>query len=292
MRCDANVSLRPRGETRLGTKTEVKNMNSFRAVQRALEFEVERQMAILRAGGHIEQETRGWVEEKGITVAQRSKEQAHDYRYFPEPDLPPLVISREYVEQIRARMPELPDARRARFISQYGLSELDATELTNEPALADYFERALALSKAGDQRARAKAVSNWIMTELGRLLNLHRVSITECRVSPESLNELLDLVEAGRISGRQAKEVLEQVFATGERPGVIVEREGIYQLSDQSELERIVEEVIGSNTKAVGDYRRGKLAAKQALIGQVMKRTQGRASPEVVNTLIEARLTR
>jgi len=291
MRCDANVSLRPRGETRLGTKTEVKNMNSFRAVQRALEFEVERQREILRAGGHIEQETRGWVEEKGITVAQRSKEFAQDYRYFPEPDLPPLVISRAYVEEIRRRMPELPDARRHRLMSQYGLSELDATELTNEPELADYFEQTMALTQAADRRVRAKAVSNWIMSELGRLLNLHHVTIGACRMPPASLSELLDLIDSGRISGKQAKDVLEKAFASGERPSVIVEREGIVQISDHAELERIVEEVIASNAKAVADYRRGKLAAKQALIGQVMKRTRGRASPEVVNALVEAQLS-
>jgi aspartyl-tRNA(Asn)/glutamyl-tRNA(Gln) amidotransferase subunit B len=291
MRCDANVSLRPQGETRLGTKTEVKNMNSFRAVQRALEYEVARQRAILQAGGRIMQETRGWVEGKGITVSQRSKEYADDYRYFPEPDLPPLVISRAYVEQIRARMPELPDARRTRFIAQYGLSALDATELVNEPSLADYFERTIALSQVPDRQARAKAVSNWMLSELNRLLNLHHVAIAECRVPPESLNELLNLIDSGRISGKQGKDVLEAAFASGERPSVIVEREGIAQLSDQTELERIVEEVISSNAKAVGDYQRGKLAAKQALVGQVMKRTRGRASPEVVNALLEAQLS-
>jgi aspartyl-tRNA(Asn)/glutamyl-tRNA(Gln) amidotransferase subunit B len=290
LRCDANVSVRAVGETRLGVKTEIKNMNSFRAVQRALEYEAARQVGILREGGTISQETRGWVENKGITVSQRSKEQAHDYRYFPEPDLPPLVLSAEWVEGIRAKMPELPEAKRQRFVEQYGLSAYDAEVLTSERALAGYFEQAVADARQGDLRARAKAIANWLTGDVSRLLNAAGKEITESPVTPGGLAGLVDLIAQERISGSQAKEVLEKAFASGEQPAAIVEKEGITQLSDQGELERIVEEVIAASPKAVEDYRKGKESSVTWLMGQVMKRSGGSAKPPLVRSLLLEKL--
>jgi aspartyl-tRNA(Asn)/glutamyl-tRNA(Gln) amidotransferase subunit B len=289
LRCDANVSVRPVGETRLGTKTEIKNMNSFRAVQRALEYEAARQIALLQRGETIPQETRGWVEGKGITVSQRSKEQAHDYRYFPEPDLPPLVLSEEWIEGVRAKMPELPDAKRQRFMDDYSLSAYDADILTAERALADYFEQAVAAAQ-GALPARAKAVANWITGDLARLLNAAGQDITACLVTPTGLAKLVDLVAEERISGSQAKEVLEKSFASGKQPAEIVETEGIAQISDQGELERMIDEVIAENPKAVEDFRRGKESSVTWLIGQVMKRSAGRAKPALVRPLLLKKL--
>lgn len=290
LRCDANISVRPRGQQEFGVKTEIKNMNSFRAVERALIYEGQRQIEVLRSGGTIVQETRGWVEDRGITVSQRVKEYADDYRYFPEPDLPRLIVSREWVERVRAELPELPDARQHRFEEQFGLSEKDAEQLTAERALADYYEAVVAAGQATDVKARPKAAANWVLGELRRLLNAEGLDISGSRVSAKGLAELLDLIEGGTISGKQGKEVLEKAFASGEMPSEVVKREGIAQLSDSGELERIVEEVIGENPKAVEDYRAGKAASLQFLVGQVMKRTKGRAKPDVVNPLLLGKL--
>jgi aspartyl-tRNA(Asn)/glutamyl-tRNA(Gln) amidotransferase subunit B len=290
LRCDANISVRPRGQKELGVKTEVKNMNSFKAVERALTYEAARQIEVLRSGGTIVQETRGWRDDKGITVSQRRKEYADDYRYFPEPDLPPLLVSREWIEEIRAKMPELPDAKRARFATQYTLAEQDAEQLTADRAVADYFEATIAARPAKDAPARAKAAANWILGDVRRLLNAGGVEIGESRVSPAGLAELLDLVDAGKISGKQAKEVLEKAFQSGEMPVAIVAREGIAQMSDTGELERIVAAVIAENPKAVEDYKAGKTSAVQFLVGQVMKRTKGRAKPDAVSPLLIQKL--
>jgi aspartyl-tRNA(Asn)/glutamyl-tRNA(Gln) amidotransferase subunit B len=291
LRCDANVSIRPRGQQKLGVKTEIKNMNSFRAVEHALEYEAQRQIAMARSGQPIHQETRGWVEAKGITVAQRSKEQAHDYRYFPEPDLPPLVISRAWVEHLRAQLPELPDARRARYMSQYGLSAQDASVLTEDKPLGDYFEQVMAVSQVSDRKARAKTASNWLLSEVVRLLNATNIPITACLLSPDSLANLLDLLDKERITGTQAKEVLDEAFATGAVPEAIVNRRGIKPpINDQSELERIIEEVITNNVKIVNDYRAGKTNAAQALMGQIMKQTRGQARADIVQRLLRAKL--
>ncbi len=289
LRCDANVSVRPVGETKLGVKTEIKNMNSFRAVQRALEYEAARQIEVLRSGGTITQETRGWSEGKGITVSQRSKEQAHDYRYFPEPDLPPLVLSDEWIAGVRAKMPELPDAKRQRFIDHYNLSAYDAEVLTGERALADYFEQAVAAAQ-GTLPARAKAVANWITGDLARLLNAAAQDITACPITPAGLAKLVDLVAEERISGSQAKEVLEKSFASGKQPADIVEAEGIAQISDQGELESMIDEVIAANPKAVEDFQRGKESSITFLIGQVMKRSAGRAKPALVRPMLLEKL--
>jgi aspartyl-tRNA(Asn)/glutamyl-tRNA(Gln) amidotransferase subunit B len=289
LRCDANVSVRPVGETKLGVKTEIKNMNSFRAVQRALEYEAARQISILQTGGTITQETRGWVESKGVTVSQRSKEQAHDYRYFPEPDLPPLVLSEEWIEGVRAKMPELPDAKRQRFMDQYGLSAYDAEVLTSERALADYYEQTVAAAQ-GTLPAKAKAVSNWITGDLARLLNANGKDITANPVTPTGLAKLVDLVAEERISGSQAKDVLEKSFTSGQQPAEIVQAQGIAQISDQGELERIIDEVIADSPKAVEDFQRGKESSVTWLIGQVMKRSAGRAKPALVRPLLLEKL--
>ncbi len=293
LRCDANISLRPRGQEEFGVKTEIKNMNSFRAVERALTYEAARQLEELQAGRKIVQQTRGWREDKGVTVLQRVKEFADDYRYFPEPDLPPLTFSRERVEEIRARMPELPDAKRERFVAQYGLSAYDAEQITAERAVADYFEAVVTMGderKESERATRAKTAANWINGELRRLLNAAGQEIGASRVTPAGLAELLDLVEHETISGKQAKDVLELAFTSGDAPGEIVAREGLSQLSDGGELEQIVTEVIAENPKAVEDYHAGKSAAVQFLVGQVMKRTKGRAKPDAVQPLLLGKL--
>jgi aspartyl-tRNA(Asn)/glutamyl-tRNA(Gln) amidotransferase subunit B len=294
LRCDANISVRPRGQQQLGTKVEIKNMNSFRSVERALDYEAMRQIEVLRSGGTISQETRGWVETRGITVSQRSKEQAHDYRYFPEPDLPPLLINPVWVEQIRAHLPELPDARRVRYVAEYGLSEQDANMLTEDKALGDYFERVMAASQVGEgeaRKARAKKVAgNWL-PEVVRLLKERAIAVQDSPLSPAALTNLLELLDAQRINGTQAKEVLEESFSTGELPETIVTRKGIKPpISDTGTLERIVEEVIAKNSKIVNDYRGGKTNALQALVGQVMKQTRGQARADLVQTLLRQKL--
>ncbi len=287
LRCDANVSVRPRGQRELGVKTEIKNMNSFRAVERALEFEAKRQMALIRDGGRVRQETRGWVEAKGITVLQRVKEYADDYRYFPEPDLPPLLISRERVAEIRASLAELPDARRARYQADYGLSALDANVLTEDKLLGDYFEQVLFVSQVKDRKARAKAASNWILSEVVRLLKANSIVVQDNPLTPQAVANLLDLLDKERITGKQAKEILDEAFATAELPEQIVERKGIKPpISDQGTLERISVEVIANNPKSANDYRSGKTNALQFLVGQVMKQTRGQARADAVQALL------
>ncbi len=286
LRCDANISVRPRGQKEFGTKTEIKNMNSFRSVQRALEYEAERQIQVLREGGRIVQETRGWVEAKGVTVSQRTKEEANDYRYFPEPDLPPVVLSRAWIDEIRAKMPELPDAKRARFMSEYGLSEYDATVLTDERAVADYFEATVRDVTKGDLASRAKSAANWITGDLARLLNAAGSDITQCKITPAGLAGLINALDSGTISGKQAKDILERAFASGDQPTEIIQREGIAQVSDAGTLEAVANQVIAANPKAVEDYRKGKAAAVQFLIGQVMRQTKGSAKPDVIQPIL------
>jgi len=291
LRCDANISVRPRGQQALGVKTEIKNMNSFRAVERALTYEAQRQMAVLREGGTIHQETRGWVETKGITVGQRSKEEAHDYRYFPEPDLPPLVFSRAWVEELRASLAELPAARRQRYASAYGISAHDANVLTEDKALGDYFEQIVAVSQVKDRKARAKAASNLVLNDVARLLKASGISTQESKFSAAAAANLLDLLANERITGKQAKEVVDEAFATGKLPEEIVKKKGFAPpISDTSALEEIIAAVIANNPKIAADYRSGKVNAAQALIGQVMKQTRGQAKADIVRTLLLAKL--
>ena len=291
LRCDANISVRPRGQQKLGVKTEIKNMNSFRSVERALAYEAQRQIELLRAGRTISQETRGWVETKGITVPQRSKEQAHDYRYFPEPDLPPLVIDPAWVEELRAGLPELPDARRARYMREYSLSAQDANTLTEDKALGDYFELVVAASAVQNRLARAKAAANLTLNDVARLSKAHSTDISHILLTPAASANLLDLLDANRITGKQAKDIVEEAFVSGKMPADIVEEQGIQPpISDEGALLRIIEEVIASNPKAASDYRAGKVNALQALIGQVMKHTRGQAKADSVRTLLVKQL--
>jgi len=281
-RCDANISIRPSNSKKLLPKVEVKNMNSFKAVYQALEHESGRQRNVLEEGGELVQETRGWIEETGITVTQRTKEYADDYRYFPEPDLPPLGLDRAWIEEIRARLPELPEARRDRFMTQYGLSLYDANVLTSSKTMADYFENCVKLMDS----SRAKAVSNWLSGDFSRLLNATNTEIENVKISPKHLAEMLDLVDNGTISGPAAKAVLEEMFRTGQRASEIITEKKLSQISDAAEIREVVKQVIANNTGAVADYASGKQQALTFIIGQVMKATRGRANPGMVREII------
>jgi len=287
-RCDANISLRPRGTETLGTKVEVKNMNSFKAVHDALLFEEKRQAAVLNAGGTIPQETRGWVDERGETVSQRSKEEANDYRYFPEPDLPPLQLSRAYVEEIRASLPEMPEARRLRFES-LGLSAHEAVTLTEARDRADYFEAVMARIKLEPVRS-AKLAANWVLGEVSRWLNTGDRNLRDLSVTPDRLAHLILMVEGGKVTGQVAKDVFEEMALSGKDATEIVEAAGLSQISGSDELSGIVAKAIAANPQAVADYRAGKATAIGYLIGQVMRETKSRANAQVVRQLIEGQL--
>ena len=290
-RCDANVSIRPAGSTKFLSKVEVKNMNSFKAVFRALAYEVERQRKVLEEGGRLVQETRGWIEEKGVTVSQRSKEQAHDYRYFPEPDLPPLAVSRQWVEEIKSRLPELPDARRERFISQLGLSRYDANLLTTTRAMADFFEGCLNLMPQGvDKEKKAKTVANWLLGEFSRMLNVTNIEVKDAKVEPVHLVEMLDLIDKGTLSTKMAKEVFEEMFHSGKGALQVVQEKGLVQISGASELEEIISQVLAANAAAVADFKQGKEQSLKFLVGQVMKATKGQANPQMLNELLRKKL--
>jgi aspartyl-tRNA(Asn)/glutamyl-tRNA(Gln) amidotransferase subunit B len=292
-RCDANISIRPAGTREYLGKVEVKNMNSFRAVYRALEYEEKRQREVLNAGGKIAQETRGWVDDKDITVSQRSKEYAHDYRYFPEPDLPPLSFSRQMVGKIRAALPELPEAKFDRFVKQYNLTPYDAGLLTDNRAMAAYFEKCLAIVSATGEKdisKKAKTISNWMLGDFTRLLNSTNRQIGDSRVQPGQLVKMLQLVEKGTLSGPLAKAVFEEMFETGKPAATIVAEKELVQISDSGELAIIIEKVIADNEKAVADYRAGKEASLTFLIGQVMKASGGKANPAVVRPIIVDKL--
>lgn len=279
MRFDVNVSVRPKGTTTFGTKIEIKNLNSIRSVERALIYEIERQTKLLASGQTLQQETRGWNEDKGVTEPQRSKELAHDYRYFPEPDLPPLAIAEDWTATRRAELPELPDTQRERFEREYGLSTQDAALLTSERAVALYFEHAV---KAA-QGQPAKAIANWITGELFRLLNDSGESISAVapRLQPAFIGELLGLVKAGTINGPTAKLVFEESFRTGSTPTSIVDAKGLRQISDTSAVRQFAEQAVESNPKVVNDYRSGKAQAIKFLVGQVMKASKGQANPQL-----------
>ena len=289
MRCEPNVSIRPVGEASLGQKVELKNINSFRHAYDAIKFEVERQTAVVESGARVAQETRGWREDIGQSVTQRSKEFADDYRYFPEPDLPMLAISREWVEEIRSRMPELPDVRRRRFSEQYALSDYDARVLTESRARADFFETTTTLSAAGGPQ-RAKNIANWINGDFARLLNIAGIDIQDSRIAPEALSELLDLMESAAISGKTAKEVFAKMFESGRSPSEIVKESGLNQIESADEVRAAIEKVIQESPKAVADYRAGKTTAITFLVGQVMRETRGRARPEMVLEALKEKL--
>jgi aspartyl-tRNA(Asn)/glutamyl-tRNA(Gln) amidotransferase subunit B len=285
LRCDANVSLRRRGDAELGTKVEIKNMNSFRNVQHALEYEIGRQARALDEGERIVQETRLWDPDRGRTASMRSKEFAHDYRYFPEPDLPPLDLSPSWIDEVRARLPELPAARRQRFAEAYGLSPYDALLLTQGRGLADYFE------EAARALGKPKVVANWVLNELLREVpGDDDRAIASCPVPARNLAGLLRLVDDATISGKIAKDVFDKMCRSGETAQAIVEREGLRQVADAGALASVVDQVLAANPKVVEDFRAGKKAALSFLVGQVMKSTQGRANPALVNSLLTEKL--
>jgi aspartyl-tRNA(Asn)/glutamyl-tRNA(Gln) amidotransferase subunit B len=291
-RCDANISIRPENSPHSLAKVEVKNMNSFRAVYLALEYEAKRQRKATAEGKRLVQETRGWVEEKGITVSQRSKEYAHDYRYFPEPDLPPLELKREWVGEIRSKLPELPDARRRRFITEYKLPPYDANLLTSSRAMADYFEEKFvknftAIGKPANlpKPEIAKLGSNWLLGEVSRIMNANNIDIDEFskKVTPDNLVSLTALNSQGVVNTATAKSMLEEMFNTGKDPDTLLKEGERGQISDTHEIEDTVSQVIEANPKAVADYKAGKEPALKFLVGQVMKATRGRANPKLVN---------
>jgi aspartyl-tRNA(Asn)/glutamyl-tRNA(Gln) amidotransferase subunit B len=284
LRCDANISVRPQGSQELGVKAEIKNMNSFRALQRALHYEIARQIEELEEGGRIVQETRTWDEARGVTLSMRSKEQAHDYRYFPDPDLVPMIIDRQWVERVRESLPELPDRRKARYVSEYGLPEYDAAVITSTRELADYFEACL------QEYPNAKAVGNWIMGDLSRLLNAGGMEITRCRIRPGQLAEMLKMMDKGTISGKIAKAVFEDMFETGRGPEEIVREKGLVQISDEGAIGPVIDEILAANPKVVDDFRAGKEKALGFLVGQVMKSTRGKANPEMVNKMLKEKI--
>jgi len=283
LRCDANVSVRPKGTKELGTKAEIKNVNSFKFVQKAIEYEIRRQIQTLESGGEIVQETRLFDSSKGVTFSMRSKEEAHDYRYFPEPDLLPVVIEQSMIEEIRSTLPELPEQRLERFIIDYKLPEYDAGVLTSSKEIADYFEESL------NDGADPKTVSNWIMTEVLRELK-EEEEIDSFPISPAMLSELLGLIDKGTISGKQAKEIFAEMISSGVKAKEIVEQKGIKQISDQSEIESIVKKVLGKHPDETARLKAGEDKLMGFLVGQVMKATQGKANPKVVNEILRKSL--
>lgn len=286
LRCDANISLRPHGQENLGTRAELKNMNSFRGVQRGLEYEQFRQEQILEEGGSVVQETRRWDESQGKTFSMRGKEESHDYRYFPDPDLVTLHIDEAWKERIRASIPELPDERKARYTSEYGLSAYDAEVITSSKPLADLLESSLEYTKD------AKAVANWIMGDLLGYLNSAGVELTEVPLTGQGLGEMIGLLEKGTISSKIAKTVFKEMLESGKRPEQIVEEKGLVQISDEGAILTIVEQVVAANPQSVEDYKAGKQKAIGFLVGQVMKESKGKANPGLVNKLLADVLSR
>jgi len=283
-RCDANISIRPVGQKELGTKAELKNMNSFKFVKDAIEYEVERQIDLVESGGKVVQETRLFDSAKGITASMRSKEEAHDYRYFPEPDLLPLIIDDAMIKDVRDAMPELPRAKRERFVAVYGLPEYDAGVLTATRALADYYENAVGLTD------EAKTTSNWVMGEVLRMLKETGREISACPVSPASLAELIKMVTGGGISGKMGKEVFEEMFNTGKSPADVVKDKGLSQISGEDEVGAIIDSVIEANAENLGRYRAGRTQLFGFFVGQVMQATKGQANPAVINKLLKEKL--
>lgn len=284
LRCDANVSVRLKGETKLGTKTEVKNMNSIKNVEKALEYEINRQIQILESGGTIIQETLLWDASTGIVKPMRSKEEAHDYRYFPEPDLVPVVVSEEWIEEIRKTIPELPEQRRDRFIRQYGLPKYDAEVLTSSKELANYYEECVKFTND------FKSASNWIMVEVLKILNDRQIDITEFKVEPRFLAELINLVNEGKINQATAKKVLEEISHTGEEPISVIERQGLMQISDEDFITEAVLKVLEQNKENVERYLAGKDKLFGYFVGEVMKLTKGKANPKLVNEILKRKL--
>lgn len=285
LRCDANISIRPRGQEQFGTRTELKNMNSFRGVQRGCEYEEKRQAEVIDSGGTIVQETRRWDDGQGKTISMRSKEEAHDYRYFPDPDLVMVYIDDEWRARVKASIPELPDARKARYTSDYGLSDYDASVITASKKLADLFEESLSYTKD------VKAVANWIMGDLLGYLNANSLELDAAKITGQGLGEMIGLIEQGTISGKIAKTVFKGMLESGKGPKQIVEEQGLVQISDEGAIAAVVEQIIANNPQSVADFKAGKDKAVGFLVGQIMKETKGKANPGLVNKLIVEKLT-
>ncbi|TYQ18370.1 UNVERIFIED_CONTAM: aspartyl/glutamyl-tRNA(Asn/Gln) amidotransferase subunit B [Acetivibrio alkalicellulosi] len=284
LRADVNLSVRPKGQKEFGTRTEMKNLNSFKAIIRAIEGESARQIEVIKSGGVIVQETRRWDDNKGVSYAMRSKEEAHDYRYFPDPDLMPIVVDEKWKEEIKNSLPELPEARKKRYISEFSLPHYDASILTSSKVLADFFEEAVAKSK------NAKAVSNWIMGDLLRILKEKEMEIEEIPFPADYLAKLIELIEKGIISGTIAKKVFVQMFDERKDPGVIVKEKGLEVISDESAISGIILKVLENNPKSIEDYKNGKEKAFGFLVGQVMRETKGKADPKIINKLLKTEL--
>ncbi|HEY8279327.1 MAG TPA: Asp-tRNA(Asn)/Glu-tRNA(Gln) amidotransferase subunit GatB [Bdellovibrionota bacterium] len=283
LRCDANVSVRKVGEQKLGTRAELKNLNSFRFLEKAIEYEIQRQINVIQSGGKVVQETRLYDSARNVTQSMRSKEEAHDYRYFPEPDLPPLVVGKEWVDRMRASLPELPDAKAARFVKEFGLPEYDAKVITSTKALAGFYEKAVAKSQN-----EPKLVSNWLMTEVLRMLKEADKEIEQCPFPAENLGELVGLIKKGEISSKIAKTVFEEMWASGKQPAAIVKEKGLVQVSDPSAIEDAVRKVMQASPTQLADFRAGKEKLFGFFVGQVMKETQGKANPALVNEIVTA----
>jgi len=284
LRCEANVSVRRVGDEKFGTKVELKNLNSVRFMQRAIEFEVARHIKVLESGGRLTQETRLWDDRAMETRVMRSKEEAHDYRYFPEPDLPPLIVSEQFVEEVRREMPELPENRRKRFSEQYGLSYADASQLVSERSLADYYEQAVEAS------GNARATANWIRSELLRELETNGLSASDSPVAASELGALVRLIDEAKISGKQGKDVLVEMFKTGKSAAAIVEEQGLVQVSDTGEIDSLIDGVIAANPGQLESYRAGKEALFGFFVGQVIKASKGKANPKIVNERLREKL--
>ena len=285
LRCDANISLRPKGQKEFGTRTELKNLNSFKFVQKAIEYEVDRQTRILDQGDQVIQETRLYDSDRGETFSMRSKEEAHDYRYFPDPDLVPVVLDEAWVEEIKKTIPELPEQKRERFAIEYSLPEYDAGVLTSSRELANYFEKCTSLF------SKPKIISNWIMGDLLRELNKSNQVISECPVSPSALVNLLKLIDEGVISGNIAKSVFEEMYQTGKEPITIVDEKGLKQITDDKAIDKMVEGVLQANLSQVDEYKGGKEKVLGFLVGQVMKASKGKANPGIVNKLLKEKIS-
>jgi aspartyl-tRNA(Asn)/glutamyl-tRNA(Gln) amidotransferase subunit B len=284
-RCDANVSIRPKGQEEFGIRAELKNMNSFRNVQRALEYEVKRQQYVLESGGQVVQETRLWDDAQGVTISMRGKEEAHDYRYFPDPDLVPVVIDEAWIQEMEAILPELPLEKRERFVAEYEIPAYDAGVLTSSRALAEYYEKTVQLSK------KPKAASNWIMGDLLRFLNEDKRDIKDSPVTPDAIAEMINLIEDGTISGKMAKEIFEGMYRSSKSPRAIIEEKGLVQITDEDALKKAIEEVMTANPEQVEGYRNGKEKLFGFFVGQVMKATKGKANPALVNELLKKMLS-
>lgn len=284
LRCDVNLSVRKKGETKFGTRTETKNLNSFKAIAKTIEFEADRQIKELEAGGTIYQETRRWDDDKEMGFAMRTKEDAHDYRYFPEPDLAPIVLTEEYINGIKESLPEMSNARRERYIKEFGLSELDAEKITNSKHMADFFDNTVKVC------GNAKLVANWLMGDVSRILNEQEIDITEAKFSATHLGELISLIEKNVISSAIAKTVFEEMAVSGMLPEKIVEEKGLKQVTDESAIRELVIKVLDQNASSVADYLAGKERAMGFIVGQTMKESKGKANPGIVNNLIKEEL--